>query len=681
MAGPGFLGGGPNAAPARPKGFLGGNPNMPHGPSAPPHQYRYPAMTEDDALHINQAKGLLPTAEDQNGLSFGQMGQALGEGVLKTMTLPVTGPAIAAGAIKNTAKRWYDDPQQMNPFRPGSDVREGIIKGAEGAWNIAAMPLNAFAHGVNKSLSNEPYTQGEMAGDAIMAGLPSPAMGLVPGLGNGVATTSAFANAPKAAAPLAAMGAAGDSLTGYDLPLSKRYTDRGYGARPPVDESGTVTRSIDGDPIVAKHIAGIRDASGSNVGLSRDELERVASQWAKVSPASSRLPGGAVAQVSASPLRRLAALFSGDHPSYEMKYQTAPATGGAFAPGGVDRLIAHETGHVMNDVGGLLKQNPELIRDADLEAADMYHALNTGKIPGATDALVGPYQYPKWQRDEEKLAEALRGYMRQPGEFKERYPQLAKSIRQAVNTNPKLNKTIQFNANAPESASPLAALLAGNANPKAETSLSKLLIGNDTVPAMAKTVDDYHGQHGAPGPDSGSPLHDVTANGTYPADFYGPNGLRYYGTGDDAMDPVTYRKIVAAKGSPRAQVTVYRAVPHEPSVAEQLDTLEAQMAAFMKRRTLPPDATVPASQWYDDAYARRNALRSALQSPAAPTPELGVNPGDWVTINKQYAVDHGQSALNGKYRVLSKKVPADELFTSGDSMHEWGWHPRDKSRR
>ena len=49
--------------------------------------------------------------------------------------------------------------------------------------------------------------------------------------------------------------------------------------------------------------------------------------------------------------------------------------------------------------------------------------------------------------------------------------------------------------------------------------------------------------------------------------------------------------------------------------------------------------------------------------------------GDWVTMERSYAVEHGRSALNGDYKIISKTVPAYTLWTEGNSLQEWGYHP------
>lgn len=130
---------------------------------------------------------------------------------------------------------------------------------------------------------------------------------------------------------------------------------------------------------------------------------------------------------------------------------------------------------------------------------------------------------------------------------------------------------------------------------------------------------DRGGAHDAPSPDGGAPAWDV-ANGVYPGDVYGPNGLRYYGTGEDRLDPEALAIIRRADGHPNATVTVYRAVPKDGAKK--------------------------------------------------------IGPGDWVTTVRQYAKDHGESALKGDYRILKSTVHARDIFTAGDSWLEWGYHPQ-----
>jgi len=130
---------------------------------------------------------------------------------------------------------------------------------------------------------------------------------------------------------------------------------------------------------------------------------------------------------------------------------------------------------------------------------------------------------------------------------------------------------------------------------------------------------EYRGQHTAPMRDSGAPGHDVTQD-VYPDDIYGPDGARFYGHGDPYLDNQTMSTIKRMRGKENSSVTIYRAVPDEKNIE-------------------------------------------------------GIEHGDWVTINRNYAKLHGEHTLGGNYKVIQKKVKAGEIYTNGDSIHEWGYDP------
>ena len=142
---------------------------------------------------------------------------------------------------------------------------------------------------------------------------------------------------------------------------------------------------------------------------------------------------------------------------------------------------------------------------------------------------------------------------------------------------------------------------------------------DDVLAAQQAEQDEtYHGQHSAPGRDSSAPLHDLTANGIYPDDFYDRNGMQHY----SRDNPGLYYSVFGYKGRPKARVVIYRAVPKD-----------------------------------------------------LPRAEKKINPGDWVTLNRRYAVEHGRTSLKNNYSILSKTVFARHLFTDGDSLEEWGYDP------
>jgi hypothetical protein len=96
---------------------------------------------------------------------------------------------------------------------------------------------------------------------------------------------------------------------------------------------------------------------------------------------------------------------------------------------------------------------------------------------------------------------------------------------------------------------------------------------------------------------------------------------QYYGTGNAVLDRETLRVLKSVKGKPEATVTVYRAVPADANVTT-------------------------------------------------------LNPGDWVTVNRRYAQEHGEGLLGGKFKIIEQKVPASWLTTNADSFHEQGFYPK-----
>ena len=128
------------------------------------------------------------------------------------------------------------------------------------------------------------------------------------------------------------------------------------------------------------------------------------------------------------------------------------------------------------------------------------------------------------------------------------------------------------------------------------------------------------GAHSPADAESGAPAWDLAGNGVYPEDVYGPEGYRYYATGDERLDRQAYNVVMELEGKPNASVKIYRAV----------------------------DETTGA----------------------------GIIAGDWVTTVRAYAKEHGESALGGKYKIVSKTVTAKDIYTSGDSWLEWGYNPQ-----
>jgi hypothetical protein len=125
----------------------------------------------------------------------------------------------------------------------------------------------------------------------------------------------------------------------------------------------------------------------------------------------------------------------------------------SLTPVQTDRVFSHEVAHAIDDLA-MAQLGPGGSRiptnGLSKELARVYEDLNTAgwfKLGrGMTPKGQG---YAANQTDAELMAEAVRAYMRDPNYLKTVAPNTAARIREYVNANPNLNKTIQFNSLAP----------------------------------------------------------------------------------------------------------------------------------------------------------------------------------------------------------------------------------------
>jgi Fe-S cluster biosynthesis and repair protein YggX len=140
----------------------------------------------------------------------------------------------------------------------------------------------------------------------------------------------------------------------------------------------------------------------------------------------------------------------------------------------------------------------------------------------------------------------------------------------------------------------------------------------------AAQVESYKDQHTAPtrDQDNATSIDDLTA--IYPSDVYGNQAARYYGHGDEKQDREAIRILQRLKGKPKAKVKIYRSIPSDI--------------------------------------------------------DADINEGDWVTITKQYAIEHAENRFDGKYKLLEKEVNAEDIITDGNSIHEQGYDPKKETK-
>lgn len=217
-----------------------------------------------------------------------------------------------------------------------------------------------------------------------------------------------------------------------------------------------------------------------------------------------------------------------------------------------------------------------------------------------------------------------------------------------------------------------------------ESSISNILKESTEI-----DPEDYRIAHRAPGKEDNSPIYDL--KGTYPDDFYTlPTATvaRYYGASekDDASVVELIRRV---HNRPNAMIKIYRAVSKAKSIAEKIADLNTQKRYILKTGQIPPAKLLSREQamaarsaknssaYYDFLGREQEALENQLNT-AGESEHLVIktfNAGDWVTIWRPYAVEHGKGNLGGEYKILTKTVPAKTLWTNGDSFYEFGYNP------
>ena len=204
----------------------------------------------------------------------------------------------------------------------------------------------------------------------------------------------------------------------------------------------------------------------------------------------------------------------------------------------------------------------------------------------------------------------------------------------------------------------------------------------------AMAPEDYRIPHRAPGKEDNSPIYDL--KGIYPDDFYSlplSTAARYYGASEPG-DVSVVNLIRTVHNKPNAKVKIYRAVSKEKSLAEKISDLTAQKKYILKTGNIPPAKFLSKEQarvarsaknssaYYEFLATEQEKLENKLNTTGEPE-RLNItsfNSGDWVTVWRPYAIEHGEGNLGGEYKILTKTVPAKTLWTNGDSLYEFGYN-------
>lgn len=211
------------------------------------------------------------------------------------------------------------------------------------------------------------------------------------------------------------------------------------------------------------------------------------------------------------------------------------------------------------------------------------------------------------------------------------------------------------------------------------------IIKNEIRVFLIENELEYRGEHSAPSPDSDdAPMHDLTD--IYPDNIYANDAARHYPHYSDNRDYEAINIMQSVRNKPRAQVKIYRAVPDiNYEVNQKIKELYSIIIHYNKFGFFPlknqiiyglQDKYSNDKYGYDEQqkliYSDIQEQIEALQSQNQKS--IGINNGDWVTISKNYAKEHGESNLNNQFKIISKTVPARHLFTDANDIFEWGYY-------
>ena len=145
----------------------------------------------------------------------------------------------------------------------------------------------------------------------------------------------------------------------------------------------------------------------------------------------------------------------------------------------------------------------------------------------------------------------------------------------------------------------------------------------------------------------------------------------------------------AIKNNSRS-ITIYRAVP--PTTAQILDFFDDEKRKWQRlgtrgeypfrekmKRFFPEinDSRSGYYNWLSDEEEKIKAGTSRFKGVDDPSIKIG----DFVTLNRSYAKEHGESTLVGQqgyptFKIVSKRVPKTDVIWNGDDWKEWAYSPQ-----
>lgn len=203
--------------------------------------------------------------------------------------------------------------------------------------------------------------------------------------------------------------------------LQRPFNDD-YPRSPRHDGQGRLEETIDGHRLDAPFVAGRQRVREGDVGIPPNDARKIAEALVGTSPA----------EVPRSVLGRNLGTYDSRGIRYRDDLDDLAKT----------KVINHELGHAIDEISGQIKSD-----GIKSELARLYSGSVSGDFDRTRNLTLPEHVgYRKAESDREMMAEAIRIYMTDPNYLKTVAPKTAKRIRETVNTNPKIARTLQFNS-------------------------------------------------------------------------------------------------------------------------------------------------------------------------------------------------------------------------------------------
>lgn len=230
-------------------------------------------------------------------------------------------------------------------------------------------------------------------------------------------------------------------FVGRDAPKTQqREFSLDYPNRSALGADGSrITTDIDGRPLASGPIAGRRTVGGNDEALGHSHALDTATAFGIPIEASrvDALPRGTVGLLDWLEGRWEPGISPPARANATIKHAQN------LTPAEAERVISHEVGHLVDRIAGFVKQD-----GLHSELSRLYSELNTRGWVSKWQKGAKPqdFNYVGDDVKRELMAEAIHAYRTNPNYIKTIAPKTAAAIRAAVNPNPLLNKTIQFNS-------------------------------------------------------------------------------------------------------------------------------------------------------------------------------------------------------------------------------------------